>query len=121
MKLQKHHFLIGVFCLIPSVASAECQHTRPHFDVGLTVTSDWVVSSGGTCTVDFHISGASEILGVAVKVRPKHGIAGSASRYAIGYQAAKGYTGADSFVFNLILKTNGQFGVATYNVNITVK
>jgi hypothetical protein len=57
---------------------------------------------------------------LAVKVRARHGIAGTTGLSSFGYQAPRNYTGKDSFVLTATMSERGQTGQANIYFDVTI-
>ena len=112
--------IVATAAALAAAPASAC--TRSGYRYGMdyaSATSRWTVNRNKPCRGYLNV-GNLYLVGLTFIEKPKHGIAGSASRYQYAYQPDKDYVGPDRFVMRIEFNLRGVNGHTdvTFNVNV---
>lgn len=97
--------------------------TRSAYRYGMnypSASARWTVLRNRPCRSHLNV-GSLYLVGLTFIEKPRHGIAGSASRYQYAYQPDKDYVGPDRFVMRIDFTYRGASGHTDVAFDINVR
>jgi Bacterial Ig domain len=107
--------------LFPLAAEASCPSVRWNFKFGQETTTSRE-TDGAPCIFQMtNVGGDGALYRIEIATPPKNGTALASGQSLVVYKPKAGFTGEDSFVFELIGNLEGNPTSARIRVTITVK